>query len=444
MSEDLRYLAVKRSALSAPGTILDENYYTANNSVVSLVETTYSTGRLTMSLTSTDFNSQSQVLIPNSSFISDTYLTLTLPNLLDNQTLCRGWGYACINSLSYLFGSSNVSQLTINGQSVWHRISMQCDTEEKRSELWRLGGEEYLTPIMFTDPADGVVKRDPSAVLSATVLLPFPWSSSCGANPKIGFDSNCLMNPLTIQVQFDQAQRIYGGSAVKPAGFNNATIIVVTGDLSNKNQSLRRELELRPDLSMFYPFIHSQSFTSADFAGSSWKAQGGPSPPISIPVQAFINADLIGMTLSVVRTSLLTPIANGSPSPMLYDAIQNVELLWNGTLLYRSPADSWKCTSMRSSIGAQYFKNSSIVPHAGVGPFDSVPVDTYPLHIDFSRVRGLSFENHFQNVFRIANQTLTLNFNTEGDSTVRYRAYFTFYYNGCAQVQQGSTSIFFD
>lgn len=441
---DLGYLSTKRTALSAGGTILDENYYTASNSTVQLVETTYSSGRLTISLSSKTFGSQSQVLIPNSSFIGDCYLVLTLPNVQPNQTLSRGWGYAILNSISFLFGSSNISQLQIQQQSIWHKVSMQCETEDKRSELFRLGGAEVLTPITFVDPADGVVKRDPSAVLTATCLLPFPWSSASGLFSKIPFDSNCLQNPITITIQLNQPGSIYGGTGAIPDGFLDAQVIVVTGDLNNKDQSLRNKLTREPELSMMYPFIHCQSFVSASFAGSSFKTQGGASPPITIPVQAFINADLLAMTVSIIRTDLLSPVGNGSPCVFCYDNIQNVQLLWNGTILANYPYDSWKTMTMRSVMGGQYFQNSLIKPNSGVAPFDSVPIDSYPLHIDFSRIRSTTFEGKFQNVFRIANQTLNLQFNTEGDSTIRYQAFFTFYYNGVAQVQQGQTSIYFD
>jgi hypothetical protein len=444
MERDMQYLSAKRTSLAAQGTVLDNNYYTPMNSTVQLVETTYSCGRLAMSLTSKGFGSQSQVIIPNSSFIGDTYLVLTLPNILPNQTLSRGWGYAILNNISYLFGSSNISQLQINGQSLWHKISMQCDTEEKRSALFELGGQEVLSPITYVDPIDGIVKRDPYAVLTATVLLPFPWSSASGLFSKLPFDSNCINNPITIQMQFNQGFTIYGGTAVKPEGFLDAQCLFVTGDLTNKDQSLRRDLELNPQLSMMYPFIHTQSLTPTTFAGSSYKQAGGPQPPISIPLTSFINADLLAITVCVIRSDLLTPLANGSPSVFCYDNIQNVRLLYNGTVLFNAPYDSFKAMTMRSNMGAQCYKNSLIKPHSGVGPFDSVPIDSYPLHIDFSRIRSTTFEGQFQNTFRLGQQVLTLEFNTEGGADVRYQMFCTYHYNAVAQCQQGMTSIYFD
>lgn len=437
---DLRYLAAKRSTLSAGGTFLDGNYYSIANSTVDLVETTYSQGRLSIALSSKTFGSQSQILVPNSSFVGDTYLVLTLPNLLENQTLCRGWGYAIINSISFLFGSSNVSQLTINGQSMWAKISQQCECEEKRSELFRLGGQEYLSPIMRMNPTTGLPERDPDAVITATVLLSLPWSSASGLFSKIPFDTNCLNNPLTIQVQFNQAKAIYGGAGIIPAGFLRAEALLLTGDLTNKEQSLRNKLAMNPELSMLYPFIHCQSFTPAAFYGSKNIAT-----PVNIPVQAFINADLLAMTVHIIKSANLSPLNNANANPFDFDPIKNVMLTWNGTILYNAPEDSWKCMSMRSSMGPQYFQNSIIVPNAaGIAPFMSNPKDCYPLHIDFSRIRSCSFEGKFQNVFRIANQTLTLMFNTSEGPETQYQAFFTFYYNGVAQVQQGQTSVYFD
>lgn len=437
---DLRYLANKRSTLSAGGTFLDGNYYSVANSTVELVETTYSQGRLTIGLSSKTFGSQSQLLIPNSSFIGDCYLTCTLPNIEYNQTLCRGWLWAIMDSISYLFGSSNVSQLTINYQSAMAKIMMQCETEEKRSELFALGGQEYLTPIMMIDPITKLPVRDPNAVISATILLPLPWSSASGLFSKIGFDSNCLQNPLTVQLNFRNARAIYGGAANPPNSFLTGIANIETGDLTNKDQSLRNKLSRNPELSMLYPFIHCQSFNPAAFYGST-----NASTPVSIPMQAFINADLLAMTICVIETNKLAPNGYAAPNPFDFDDISNIQLLWNGTILYNAPFDSWKAMTMRSALGPQYFKNSIIQSNdSGIAPFMSNPKNVYPLHIDFSRIRSTTFEGKLQNVFRIANQTLTLQLNTSKGSDTQYQLFATFYYNGVAQVQQGQTSVYFD
>lgn len=450
-SRDLMYLASKRTALNAPGVKLSNNYYSLMNASVETVETTYNTGRLTISLTTKDFGGQAQVVIPNSSFLGEVYLHLELPNLgfasrgsgyNAGATLSRGWGYACISSINFLFGSSNVSQISMNGQSLLQTVMMSADTAEKRSELFRLGGQEMLQPITWVDPVDGLTKPNPNVVLSADILLPFPWSSSSGLHSKLPFDTNVLSNPITIQIQFNPRTTIYGGlnQNAWANSFLAATAIFRQGDLTNKDQSLRRTLENNKDLSMFYPFIHKQSYTPTQFLGST-----DQNSPVSVPLLGFINADLVGIMIGVVRVGLLTGSANGSPNIFQYDQLSNVNLQFNGLSMMNSPGQAWKLYQCAAgSLGASYFQNSLIKPHGADPPFDSVPQDTYIMVIDFSRIRSTTFEGQFQNVWRIANNTLTLSFNTESGPDTQYQLYATYMYNGMAQINAGQTSIYFD
>lgn len=451
-SRDLMYLAAKRTNLNAPGVKLSNNYYSLMNASVETIETTYNTGRLTISLTSKDFGGQSQVVIPNSSFLGEVYLHLELPNLgfsrrggtyVEGSTLSRGWAYAAISSINFLFGSSNVSQISMNGQSLLQTVMMSADTAEKRSELFRLGGQEMLKPIMFVDPVDGLSKPNPMATITADILLPFPWSSSAGYHSKLPFDTNTLANPITIQIQFNPSTAIYGGANrdAWASSFLAATAIFRQGDLTNKDQSLRRTLENNKDLSMFYPFIHKQSYTPTMFLGST-----DQNSPVSIPLLGFINADLVSIMIGVVRVGLLTGTANGSPNIFQYDQLSNVNLQFNGLSMLNSPGQAWKLYQCAAgSVGASYFQNSLIKPHVPTDPKrDSSPQDTYILTIDFSRLRSMTFEGQFQNVWRIANNTLTLSFNTESGTDTQYQMYATYCYNGIAQINSGTTSIYFD
>lgn len=440
--EMMALVASKKTILSAPGTKLSSLYYNVMNSTVDAVEITYNTGRYSNTLSSLDFGSQSQVILANSSFVDTVYIHLELPNIHANQTLSRGWGYAIIRDLSFIFGSSNISQMTINGQTLWHKISMQCENAEKRSELFRLGGEEYLTPVTRLNDA-GVAERDPDAVLSADIILPLPWSSASGLFNKKSFDTNLLQNPITIQIQFGVANTIFGGIQTVnpfPTGFRSALMTFRQGDLFNKGMSMRRELEVNPDLSMFYPWIYSQNYLPTQFQGSN-----NPSNPISIPLLSFINADLLALTIGVVRTSLLAPATGQSPNVFQYDNIQNVVLEYNGTIMFSAPRSSWKLFTTKSALGGQYFHNSLIQPTLnGTGPYQSVPQDAYLLHIDFSALRSMTFEGMMQNTWRIANNTLNLRFTTEGDSTIRYQMFASYHYNSVVGVQQGQTQIYFD
>lgn len=424
LDRDLLYLSNKRALLANPGTKMDDIYYSALNTTVELSEATYNSGRLSISLGQLQFGSQSQVVIPNSSLLQAVYLHLELPDIAaTNQTICRGWGYAAIDSISYLFGSSNVSQVSVNGQSHFQTIMMQCETAEKRSEMFRLGGHEYIASSGGTITAD--------------VQLALPFSTAAGLYSKLPFDTNLLSNPITINIKFKSASAIYGGSNTAiPSAFLHATIYVRQGDLTNKDQSLKFELMRQPDLMYAYPFIHHQPYTPSKFTG---KITSGD--PVSLPLLSFINADLLSISIGVVRDSRYAPTSNSSPSQLAYDDISNIQLLFNGLVMYDAPGKLWKLLNINSEIGASYFHNSVIRPGA-TSPFNSDPVDSYILVIDFSRIRCLTYEGRYQNVWRIGNNTLTLNFNTE--TTELYTLFATYHYNGVAEVQNGETRIFFD
>lgn len=419
--QDLLYLSQKRVLLANPGTKLDNIYYNKMNTIVEMSEVTYNHGRLSIALSTRSFGSQSQVIIPNNNLLSDTYLHLELADLVADQTICRAWGYAMINNITYLFGSSNVSQQQIRGDTLLHTIMGQCNNSEKRNELFRLAGQEKLAP-------DG-------NIMTADLLLPLPWSSASGEHDKKPFDTNLLNNPITVTVTFNRAEAVYGGNGVRPSQFNIATMYFKQGELRNKDQSLRVAAMKSPNLKYGYPFIHHQSYSPAKFTGV---ISGGQ---ISIPLLSFINADLLGITIGCVRDSRKNPTANNSPSPFAYDVLKNIRLQFNGQNMYDAPGEMFKLINMSSQTGSSFYHNS-IIQSGAVAPFNSDPVDSYLLYIDFSRVRALSYDGQYQNVWRIGNNTLTLEFNTE--TTEQYTMFASYNYNGIAEVQRGETRIFFD
>jgi len=389
------------------------------------------------------------VILANCDFVGNVYLHAELPNLFAGQTLCRGWLWASIASIQYLIGNSSSSQISLNGQSLWHKIAMQCDTAERRSEMFRLGGEELLSPIMRNNPTSGLPERDPTAVISADIILPMPWSSATGSTGcgKKAFDTSLLNNPITISIAFERNTSIYGGSVSPepfPRSFTAAQMSFRQGELYYKNMSLEGELRMHPSLSLFYPDIFTTYYTPSAFPGSRTQ-------PVSVPLLGILNGDLLAMTFGVVRTSLLEgspsladPNVYIPPNRFQYDNIQDVRLLFNGKVMFNAPRSSWKLLTMNSTPGAQYFHNSLVVPGTTPGTFTSVPQDAYLCHIDFSQFRSVSFESQFANTWRIGNNTLTLQFVTEGDQTILYQLFVSFHYNSIVQVSNGNTLLYFD
>lgn len=425
--QDLIYLANKRTALSNAGIKMDDLYYSAMNSVVELTECTYNLGRFTTSLSQLQFGGTSQVIIPNSSFASGVYLSLTLPPVVANQTLPRGWGYAFLKSVSYLFGSSNISQIDLPQQVIFQTLMMECETSERRNALMTIGGEEILTPTAFNP--------------TATIFIPLPFSTICGINAKLPFDTSIIDNPITLQISIARADEVYGGSGVKPTSFLSGTVLLRQGDLSNKDQSLRSILMKEPSLMYSYPFIHRQQGGTS--GGNSFTGSIAPNPPVSVTLQSIINADFVGISFGVVPVNKLSNTAGTTcPNPFAYDELTNIRLEFNGLVMYNSPGNLYKLANLAlSKGGAGYFSNA-VITDSALAPFTSTAQDNYAIFVDFSRIRSACFDGHYSNVWRIGNNTLTLNFNTS--TTAQYRLFVTYHYNGVLEVQNGQTRIYFD
>lgn len=420
--EKLKYLSQKRPLLSAQGTKLDELYYNKINSVVEYVECTYTQGRLTQSLTSFMFNSSSTIVIPMGSFIGQTYLHLRLPNLVANQTLPRGWGIMCIRAISYLFGSSNVSQITINKQTLMHLLLAQSETSDKASEWFRLAGSELRAPVPVGD------------LVCADILLPLPWSNMSGLWPKKEFDTTLLSTSITINIEFEPASAFYGGSGTRPSGFLDASISYRTGDMANKSLGLKDVLQRNPSEMYSYPYLFPQSYVSQTFTGSTTSL-------VNVQLQSFINADLVGMILCVVKNTDITTSSNNTPSAFNYDPIRNLTVALNGQTIYYAPHEQYKLINMQGSLGASYFHNS-IIAAGDASPFNSTPVDSYCQYVWFSRVPAATFNNHMQNVWRIGNNTVSISLNTS--TTGLYTMYASFIYNAVAEIGNGETRIYTD
>lgn len=415
------FLSDKKVILSNPGSKQNNIYYNVQNTTVQEVEVGYNLGRFRQSLSSSRFNSVSQVIVPNQSFLGDVFLYLELPATVANQTLCRGWGYACIRNISYLVGSSNVSLLSMSGQSMFQTIMLECETQEKKSEYLRLGGEVILT--------SGITPR-------AQIQIPLPWSSACSIEAKKLIDTNVLNQPITIQIEFDNSDKIYGGSGARPTQFSRVECITRQGDLSNKALSLRNTLMSKPNLMLGYPFIHGQSFQPTKFTVVD------PANVASVTLQGFINADLIAISIGVISDTSLYPTGNNSPSPLNYVDLTDVRLLFNGQTVYDCPGDMLKLAQARYSRGGAGYVYNDVIAAGAVAPFTSDPVDTYIYCFDMSEHRAICFQNEFSNVPRIPNQVLELQFKVPAADT--YTMYCTYYFNGIMELTQGQSNIYFN
>lgn len=424
------YLTKTKASLQSLGTKYSDLYYQEANSTASAVECTFNWSNA-ITLNSMTFNSNTQVLFPIDQFIGSVVLHLRLPACTANQTLPRGWGYSFLQYIAWTMGASSTTQVVLQGPSIWQTIAAQCDTAERRSEIFRAAGEEQLgvPPV--------VPGQDPITYYDAYVVLPLPFSTGCGSE-KLPFDTTLLSNNITVQIGFGPASSVYGGSDPMPNAFLNAEVMLRQGKLTNQAASFRQTMIAYPEVDYRMPFTYAQQF-SVPFVG---KLASEGFQACSVTLNSFANADLVGIALWAVKTADAVPTGGNSSNWSNADYLQDFQVTFNGSVLFRFPGKlAYRLTNLLASeVGSSQWEGSVITPGA-VAPYISTPKDMYMVYLDFSRCRSACNPGHLFNVFRIPNQNLILNFNTSYGAGTPYLLQATYFYNGLVQCNGGTSSI---
>jgi hypothetical protein len=299
-----------------------------------------------------------------------------------------------------------------------HILMSECETAEKCSEMLRLAGEAVSSPQ--------------AVPITADILLPMPWSSANTQCHKLGFDTSLLLAPIQVKVTFNNAEFFMGGSGTKPSAFSNASIFLRQGDLSDQSNSLRSIMMSEPNLYQAYPFIMTQSYTSPQFGGN-------PNSASSVQLLAFQNADLLGVVFSVVKVSDLASNGQTVPKPLNYTPIREVDVKFNGNSVYKVPGTAYRLTNMLQKFGGGFL---DVVSYSGTNNQDFAPISAkaYPILIDFSRIRASTFCSEYQNVWRIGNNSMTVNFKTPDNDV--YVLYATYFYNAINEVQSSTSNVY--
>ena len=403
-----QYLTDKKVILNAPGMKISNVYYSKGNSTVDSAEVTWNYGRFSQSLTSMQLGAQSSLIFPRASILRNVLMHFQLPAIVSDQTIPRGWGYHMIRNISYLFGSS--TQVQINGQSHFQSVMLSACSVEKRNELLSIGGAEQLVPT--TGPIDAYINLD------------LPWSSM--GKGKKGIDQLMLDSAIQVSIQLNDANRLYGGTGVRPTSLLQGRMVLVQGEFTYREHSLSNALRQNLSYRYSYPYIHKQSVVLTKTCTAS--------QPQTVSLQGFQNGDLLMVSVGFVKTSDVYDATLNSRNPFNYAAVNDVELLYNGTLMYNSPKQLYKLYSMIDSDPG-YVQNSLIAPGT-VAPFISTAIDSYLIHMPFTPANPLPFgestDSHFYNTWRIGSNTMNLTFTT--DETADYTLYLTYYYNSIASI----------
>lgn len=410
METVLKHLEEKRTLTAMPGRKYDSLYYNKDSSKVEIIENLATFGKYRVNLSSPQYGSTSTVTFPNMNFIGKCILHLELPvpsgGAAGNSALTRGWGLALIQSIDLLVGNANISTQKIERASMFHSLVASCQTAEALDFNLRAAGEAFNGSY----PADLQIEGK----IMADVVIDLPWSNYCTSMAdKLYFDTSLLTAPISLNITFNQPQSIWGTSYTPPSNSFTAQLTYRQLELTNKNLSLRNVLFKSPGSAISYPSCYRQFFRVPFVAQAAPGVSTDPASFVSLNLMQFLNADLLGISLSCHLTSEITPSAANTPvSPWNTLDMYDVEISFGGEVVYGAPRWSYRLINQESSISTVYLVNDvQYNPTPGsAGTIINAAKKASLCFIDLARLRQFCRQETFFNTIRLANQVLTIRF----------------------------------
>ena len=425
------FITNKRVLLNSPGERKTELYYLESETKVDDVETQVLHGRYETSL-NLFFGTTSNVIIPNSgNFLHHCLLSIKLPPVKDNEFLPRGWGYALLKQITWTLGASTQSQIRLDSKTIFQTIMEMCRTSEKKASILSLGGQEY------TSSSNG-------ESVEAIVVLPLPWSSlATGDCAKLGIDTGLLTSQLNVQITLNPASSIYGGSAVHPTAMEECFFITREQELSNKHNSLRKELMNNSEMMLAYPFIRRESSTPK-FTTTETN--------VTLSIQEFLESDLQGILFSAHLIEDQSNDGGFCPNPLFSLQCIDLELLYNGQTIYKLRGKSAELISMLYNDGSGHIDHSRVSRTSTISGVPSIPDHSYVYNFPMNMIRqNISYEKVYSNTMRYPNQTMQLKLKIKNPPNLAQGqtgpqpaiVHLTYLYSAVAEIQNGISTITF-
>lgn len=417
--------------LDDEGSSLSNLYYKDSDVVVSELETTVTVGRYKQSLTSLAFGSTAEISIPNQDFLSDVYLHLQTPTLPPGAALSSQWSYSAIKSLRYQWGSSNVSQVSISGESLYMRNFKQAETKEKRDLVGNLAGTLQL----------GNNLTSPIAAQDGLILLPTPWSMLSTDDKKKPYDTSLLTSNILIQIVFEESTSFISvnSAVVLPNAFLKGEILLKQETLTDKSKSLRNTLKNNANIMSQFPYVHQQDGTQRYLNNINIEQE------VKVDLNSFITSDLLGLIFYVVPTR---DIKRTGTSMADYTGIVNkfnmldctdIKLEYNGAVLMDLPArmsELMEVSMGHGSITGNYAGLAYTDPNTS-----AFAATQHMYYLPFTQNKSLHFSQKYNNTARYSQQTLSLTFTPSLPAQTDLVLYTTYLYNGIAASHDGVNTI---
>ena len=295
----------------------------------------------------------SQFVISPNGGVSDIIIQMTTPTgTYTGAALPSGWGYSLINRISVRYGSS--AQYFWSGTQMFLQNVLDAENNPKVDQLLQLGGTAAITTAI---PG-----------LNAFLYLKLPHNSCRASGKPLPFPSDLLVQPIVVTVELYGLNQVLvnqGGTgpvAGTPTVLASASLQVKQEMLTDSSDQLARRVDMNSHALTFpLPYFCQQETQIA-------VTSNGTNDLNSVNLTGFRAGEVKQIVLWLSPTSstgiattggagLQTP-GSGNYQPLLWQAMSDVQLTYNGEIFNRFDSGSvalWNIVEdQKSSVVGNY------------------------------------------------------------------------------------------
>ena len=334
--------------------------------------------------------------------------------------LARGWGYRFVRQIRYQYANSAEHQLS--GDSNLLACMRECETNYKKGELLRLGGQASAT----TEALDSPDKR------TAVVCLNLPTSKMCQGKPV--FDAGLLKSSIRISVDFaDSADMLPAGSAGQLTNADIERVYFQNEQFKFSDPGADRMVIG----SGSYDYYHYSVQSSCAFVDINTDPQSGCASQASLQLRDFKKGSLSSISMALVEVDPATNKPINPTDNVLWTPADNVEVEFEGNVIYRGDNRNEQIWCLQQSMSDCSFPSlGDPAGDPGRSVWTQIPISEF----DESCLKQL-----VQYGSDLGGLTLKIAFNARGASAAspkRYKVFFNYNYTASLRVDGSGSARF--
>jgi hypothetical protein len=281
--------------------------------------------------------------------------------------LCKGWGYRSIDRVTYRIG--NLPEQYQSGSQILFQNLIDCPDQASKEALYALGG----SPLIGGSAPSG-------DQLEAYVPLNFPWSKATSVGKPRPLPTDLLLSPVILRINLvPLGQIISSAGGVYTDGWASMSVRFRQVVMEMKDNLLKNRTPASAVYSL--PLKYYAQFVQQTQVQQAGAGPGGAFPTQTYNLTGFRNGRIKKILFYVTRNP-----GGGDAIDNLTYAMRDVQLLFNGDVLYQTQGAESQCWSLISARSPPVVSDSVLVYSPTAGQWQQTPINDNYLVVDLAQV----------------------------------------------------------